>query len=279
MNRSFIRFILGYIVGFMGLFLLLPILVAVIYREPVWKDYAIVAIPCLIIGLANSRLKPKNTIFYLKEGFFCTGAAWALLSLIGAIPLYLTGEIPEFIDAVFESVSGFTTTGASILWDVEALSHASIIWRSFTHWVGGMGVLVFLLAIIPLAGGGGGSQFNLMRAESPGPSVGKLVPKLKTTAQILYGIYLGLAVIQLVLLLFGGMTFFEAINTTMATAGTGGFGFYSDSMASFNPYCQWVIAIFMFIFGTNFNFYYLFLFGHIKEAFKIEEVRIYSLTL
>ncbi len=277
MNRSFIRFILGYIVGFMGLFLLLPLLVALIYREEAWQAYAIVAVPCLIIGLINGRHKPKSTVFYLKEGFFCTGASWVLLSLIGAVPLFLTGEIPNFIDAIFESVSGFTTTGASILWDVESLSHASIFWRSFTHLVGGMGVLVFLLAVIPLAGGGGGSQFNLMRAESPGPSVGKLVPKLKTTAQILYGIYLGLAVIQLILLLFGGMTFFEAINTAMSTAGTGGFGFYSDSMASFSPYCQWVIAIFMFIFGTNFNFYYLILFGHIREAFKMEEVRVYAL--
>lgn len=279
MNKSIIRLILGYIIGFEGLFLMLPLFVALIYHEPVWQSYAQVAFPCLVIGIVNTMFKPKNYIFYLKEGFFCTGASWALLSVIGAIPLYLTGEIPSFIDAVFETVSGFTTTGASILENVELLSHASLFWRSFTHLIGGMGVLVFLLAIIPLAGGGG-SQFNLMRAESPGPTVGKLVPKLKTTAQVLYGIYLGLCLLEFVLLLFGGMNVFEAINTAMATAGTGGFGIYIDSIASFNVYCQWVVTIFMFIFGINFNFYYLILVRQARDAFHMEEVKVYAaLTL
>ncbi len=276
MNNSVIRFILFYVVGFLGLFLMLPIIVALIYHEDVWIKYALVAIPCLVVGIINSYIKPKQFNFYLKEGFFCTGASWVVLSVIGAIPLWLTGEIPHYIDALFEAVSGFTTTGASILDNVEALSHASLFWRSFTHLVGGMGVLVFLLTVIPLAGGDG-SQFNLMKAESPGPSVGKLVPKLKNTAQMLYIIYLGLCALEIILLLIAGMTPFEAINTGIATAGTGGFGIYSSSIGGFNVACQWIVAIFMFIFGVNFNFYYYMLFHHARDAFRMEEVRMYTL--
>ncbi len=276
MNNSVIRFILFYVVGFLGLFLMLPIIVALIYHEDVWIQYALVAFPCLVVGIINSYIKPKQFNFYLKEGFFCTGASWVVLSVIGAIPLWLTGEIPHYIDALFEAVSGFTTTGASILDNVEALSHASLFWRSFTHLVGGMGVLVFLLTVIPLAGGDG-SQFNLMKAESPGPSVGKLVPKLKNTAQMLYIIYLGLCALEIILLLIAGMTPFEAINTGIATAGTGGFGIYSSSIGGFNVACQWIVAIFMFIFGVNFNFYYYMLFHHARDAFRMEEVRMYTL--
>ena len=276
MNTSVIRFILGYVVGFMGLFLMLPILVAFIYGEKVWIYYAVVAFPCLIIGIINSYLRPKKFSFYLKEGFFCTGASWVVLSVIGALPLRLSREIPHYIDALFEAVSGFTTTGASILDNVELLSHASLFWRSFTHFVGGMGVLVFLLTVIPLAGGDG-SQFNLMKAESPGPSVGKLVPKLKNTAQMLYLIYIGLTFLEFILLLFAGMSPFEAINTSIATAGTGGFGIYADSIAGFNVSCQWIVAIFMFIFGVNFNFYYYLLFHHARDAFRMEEVKMYTL--
>ncbi|MBP5325386.1 MAG: TrkH family potassium uptake protein, partial [Pseudobutyrivibrio sp.] len=275
MNNSVIRFILGYVVGFMGLFLMLPIIVAFIYHEDVWLEYAIVAFPCLVLGVINSYFKPKKFFFFLKEGFFCTGASWVVLSVIGAVPLWLTGEIPSYVDALFEAVSGFTTTGASILPNVEALSHASLFWRSFTHLVGGMGVLVFLLTVIPLAGGDG-SQFNLMKAESPGPSVGKLVPKLKNTAQMLYLIYLGLCALEIILLLIAGMTPFEAINTSIATAGTGGFGIYSSSIGGFNVACQWIVAVFMFIFGINFNFYYYILFRHARAAFRMEEVRMYS---
>lgn len=279
MNTSVIRFILGYVVGFLGLFLMLPVMVALIYHENVWYCYAIVAFPCLILGIINSYFRPKKFTFYLKEGFFCTGASWAALSVIGALPLRLSGEIPHYVDALFEAVSGFTTTGASILENVEALSHASLFWRSFTHFVGGMGVLVFLLTVIPLAGGEG-SQFNLMKAESPGPSVGKLVPKLKNTAQMLYLIYIGLTLLEFILLLFAGMTPFEAINTSIATAGTGGFGIYSNSIGGFNVACQWIVAVFMFLFGVNFNFYYYMLFHHARDAFRMEEVRMYTfLTL
>ncbi len=276
MNNSVIRFILLYVVGFMGIFLMLPILVAFFYHEQVWISYGIVAVPCLIIGIINSLFRPKRFSFYLKEGFFCTGASWVVLSVIGAIPLWLTHEIPHYIDALFESVSGFTTTGASIIENVETLSKASLFWRSFTHLVGGMGVLVFLLTVIPLAGGDG-SQFNLMKAESPGPSVGKLVPKLKNTAQMLYIIYLGLCALEFVFLLIAGMTPFEALNTAIATAGTGGFGIYADSIAGFNIPCQWIVAIFMFVFGVNFNFYYYILFHHARLAFRMEEVRMYTL--
>ena len=275
MNTSVIRFILGYVVGFLGLFLMLPVLVAFIYHEDVWIVYALVAFPCLILGIINSYFKPKKFTFFLKEGFFCTGASWATLSVIGALPLYFSGEIPHYVDALFEAVSGFTTTGASILDNVELLSHASLFWRSFTHFVGGMGVLVFLLTVIPLAGGEG-SQFNLMKAESPGPSVGKLVPKLKNTAQMLYLIYIGLTVLEFILLLIAGMTPFEAINTSIATAGTGGFGIYANSIAGFNIPCQWIVAIFMFLFGVNFNFYYYILFHHARDAFRMEEVRMYA---
>ena len=211
MNNSVIRFILGYVVGFMGLFLMLPIIVAFIYHEDVWLEYAIVAFPCLVLGVINSYFRPKKFFFFLKAKL--------------GISLYIL--------SLFEAVSGFTTTGASILSNVEALSHASLFWRSFTHLVGGMGVLVFLLTVIPLAGGDG-SQFNLMKAESPGPSVGKLVPKLKNTAQMLYLIYLGLCALEIILLLIAGMTPFEAINTSIATAGTGGFGIYSSSIGGFN---------------------------------------------
>ena len=173
-------------------------------------------------------------------------------------------------------MSGFTTTGASILNDVEALSHCSIMWRSFTHWIGGMGVLVFLLAVIPMSGG---SHINLMRAESPGPSVGKLVPKVGQTARILYLIYLGMTIVELILLLFGGMPLFDAINTSVATAGTGGFGIKNDSLTSYNPYIQWVVTIFMILFGVNFNAYYLILYKQVRKALRMEEVKYYLIII
>ncbi|MCF0130792.1 MAG: TrkH family potassium uptake protein [Pseudobutyrivibrio sp.] len=272
MNKSIIRFILGYIVFFTGLFLLLPIMVDAIYQEDVNKYYAAISVPCLILGYINACFKPKSNVFYLKEGCFVTGASWVLMSAISALPLYLSKEIPSYIDALFETISGYTTTGASILSDVEALSHASLFWRSFTQMIGGMGVLVFLLAIIPLAGG---SHINLMKAESPGPSVGKLAPKLKTTARVLYLIYLGMFFLELILLLFAGMDMFEAINTAMATAGTGGFGIYNSSLAGFNLTCQWIVTVFMWIFSVNFNFYYLLLIKEVNAALKMEEVRVY----
>ena len=198
--------------------------------------------------------------------------AWILWSLFGAMPFTLSGYIPSYVDAFFETVSGFTTTGASILSDVESLSHCSIIWRSFTHWIGGMGVLVFIIAIVPLSGG---SNINLMRAESPGPSVGKLVPKVRHTARILYIIYFGLTLLEFIILVMAKMPVFDAVNTSFATAGTGGFGIKNDSIGSYSVAIQWIVTIFMILFGVNFNAYYLLFFGSIKKALSMEEVRAY----
>ncbi len=270
MNFSIIRYILGWILKIEGAFMLLPCLTALIYKEQQGFIYLAVATVCLLLGQLMSFRKPKSTVFYLKEGCVATSLSWILMGIFGCLPFIFTGEIPSFTDALFETISGFTTTGASILNEVESLSRCSTLWRCFTHWIGGMGVLVFLLAIIPMSGG---SHINLMRAESPGPSVGKIVPKIKHTARILYIIYIALSVIQLVLLLCGGMPFFEALNTTFATAGTGGFGIKNDSFASYSPYLQWVTAIFMLLFSFNFNVYYLLLLRKFRKAFFNEEIR------
>ena len=202
--------------------------------------------------------------------------SWIVLSLFGCLPFVFSGAIPSFTDALFETVSGFTTTGASILAEVEHLPKAMLMWRSFTHWVGGMGVLVFIMAFIPLSGG---QNIHIMKAESPGPSVSKLVPRVKTTALILYSIYFVLTLIEFVLLLFGDMSVFDALNTALATAGTGGFGIKNDSIAGYSPYHQWVITIFMLLFGVNFNAYYFILFGNARKAFKMEEVRWYFIIV
>ncbi len=272
MNTSMIRYILGQILRLQSLFLLLPSIAAVIYNENTFISYITVAFSCFVLGTVMTWKKPADHIFYLKEGCVATALSWIVLSLSGSIPFILTGEIPHFTDALFETVSGFTTTGSSILSDVEALSYSSLMWRSFTHWIGGMGVLVFLLAVIPMSGG---SNINLMKAESPGPSVGKLVPKIRSTARILYMIYIGLCVIMLVMLLLGKMPLFDALTTTFGTAGTGGFGIKNNSMAGYSHYIQWVVTVFMLLFGVNFNAYYLILFLDVKKAFKIEEVKWY----
>ncbi len=270
MNFSIIRYILGWILKIEGAFMLLPCLTALIYKEKQGFIYLGVAAVCVLLGQLMSFRKPKSNVFYLKEGCVATSLSWIFMSIFGCLPFVFTGEIPSFTDALFETISGFTTTGASILSEVEYLSHCSTLWRCFTHWIGGMGVLVFLLAIIPMSGG---SHINLMRAESPGPSVGKIVPKIKHTARILYLIYIALTVLQFIFLLFGKMPVFDALNTAFATAGTGGFGIKNDSFTSFSPYLQWVTAIFMLLFGINFNVYYLILLGKFKKAFFNEEVR------
>lgn len=276
MNSSIIRYILGYVLKIEGFLMLLPCVVAVIYREKIGVYFLAVAVSCMILGAAMAHRKPKNTVFYLKEGCVITALSWIFLSLFGCIPFVLSGEIPSFTDALFETISGFTTTGASILSEVESLSHCSLFWRSFTHWIGGMGVLVFLLAIVPMSGG---SHINLMRAESPGPSVGKLVPKVKHTARILYGIYLALTVLEIIFLLTGGMPIFDALTTSFGTAGTGGFGIKNDSLMSYSTYIQWVVTVFMILFGVNFNAYYFILFRNFKKAFSMEEVRCYFIII
>lgn len=276
MNTAIIRYIIGYILKIEALLMLLPCLVAAIYREQEGFFYLLVALLCGLVGIFMTLRKPKDHVFYLKEGCVATSLSWIALSLFGCIPFILTGEIPSFTDALFETISGFTTTGASILSDVEALSHCSLFWRSFTHWIGGMGVLVFLLAVIPLSGG---SHINLMRAESPGPSVGKLVPKVRSTARILYLIYLTLTLVEILLLLAGNMSLFDSLTTSFGSAGTGGFGIKNDSIAGYSSYLQWVVTIFMILFGVNFNAFYLLLFRKFKKALHMEEVRYYFLII
>ena len=276
MNGAMIVYILGQVLRIEGLLMLPSFLVGLIYGEKQGWAYLLMGAVCLIVGTLMAMKKPKNTMIDLKEGCVSTALCWIVLSAFGAVPFVLTGEIPRYIDAMFETVSGFTTTGSSILTDVEAMSHPSLFWRSFTHWIGGMGVLVFLLAVLPMAGG---SQFQLMKAESPGPSVGKLVPKVGATARLLYILYFGLTVMTIVLLLLGGMEPFDAITISFGTAGTGGFGVKADSCASYSPYCIWVITIFMLLFGVNFNFYYFLFFNRIRDAFKMEEVRWYFIIV
>lgn len=276
MNRSIIRYILGTVVKLEGIFLFFPVIVSLIYQESVGIYYAALGVLCIFIGFLMTKSRPESQIFYLKEGCVATSLSWILLSILGCLPFYLSREIPSFTDALFETVSGFTTTGASILTDIEVLSHTALIWRSFTHWIGGMGVLVFILAIIPLSGG---SNMNLMRAESPGPSVGKLVPRVKHTARILYIIYIGMTIVNFILLLLGKMPVFEAINAAFSTAGTGGFYIKNSSFADYSPYIQWVTTIFMFLFGVNFNAYYVLLFAKEKKAAFLEEVRWYIIIV
>ncbi len=272
MNLSIIRRILGYVLVLESALLLAPWIISIIYHEEQGYAYIIVAGICLAVGGALAIPKPKKTVFYLKEGCVATALSWIVLSLFGCLPFLITKEIPSFTDALFETVSGFTTTGSSILDDVEALSHTALLWRSLTHWIGGMGVLVFIMAVVPLAGG---SNINLMKAESPGPSVGKLVPKMKETARWLYVIYLVITVLEFIFLAVGKMPLFDALCTSIATAGTGGFGIKADSLASYSPYVQWVVAIFMIFFGINFNLYYFLLLRQVKKALAIEEVRYY----
>ncbi len=272
MNNSVIRYILGNVLKLNAGLLLLPVVVSLLYGEQEGIWYVYVSVGSFLLGALMCRRKPADYIFGLKEGCIVTALSWIALGVVGCIPFILTGEITNPVDALFETVSGLTTTGASVLSDVEALSYTSLFWRSFTHWIGGMGVLVFLLAVVPMSGG---SNINLMKAESPGPSVGKLVPKAKQTAKILYEIYIALTVIEIVLLLLGNMPVFDAITLSFGTAGTGGFGIKNDSIMSYTAYQQWVITIFMILFGVNFNAYYFILFRKFKKILTMEEVRTY----
>lgn len=273
MNYAIIRYLIGWMLGVESVFLLLPALTAVIYQEPVVLAYVGTAAICLAVAALFCHKRPSNPRFYAREGFVTVALCWIVLAVTGALPFLFSGEIPSVVDAMFETISGFTTTGSTIVADVEALTHAALLWRSLTHWVGGMGVLVFMLIILPLAGG---QTIHLMRAESPGPSVSKMSPHMRDTAFILYAIYFGMTVLQIVLLVIGGMPFFESVCTSMATAGTGGFGIWNNSMAHYESYyLQGVTSIFMILFGVNFSFYYLALSRRIREAVRIEEVRLY----
>ena len=272
MNYSIIRYILCRVLEFQALFLALPCLAALIYGEREGWAYFLVLVVCLAVGEAGRLKKPKSTVFYAREGFVAVSLSWIILSITGALPLFLSGEFASYTDALFETISGLTTTGASILSDVEALSKCNLFWRSFTHWIGGMGVLVLILAVLPLAGG---YNMYLMRAESPGPTVGKLVPRVRHTARILYEMYIFMTVIQIILLMITGMSPFEAMTLSFGTAGTGGFGVLNSSIGSYSVASQAVITIFMILFGINFNVYYLLRVKKPMEACKHEEMRYY----
>ena len=269
MNYSIIRYLLGWVLIFEACFLTLPCITAVIYQEQAGFAFLVVLTLCLVLGMLLTARRPRRDTFYTKEGFVVVTLAWVLLSVMGALPFVLNGDIPSFTDALFETISGFTTTGASILSDVEGLSRCSLFWRSFTHWIGGMGVIVFILAVLPMTGG---STMNLMRAESPGPSVGKLVPKIRQTAMLLYKIYFFMTVVELVILIAGGMPVFDALTISFGTAGTGGFGIKNDSMAGYSDFLINTVTVFMILFGVNFNVYYLIYAKKFRKAAACEEM-------
>ncbi len=274
MNYHIIRYVSGWVIALEGMFMIFPAVIALIYAE--FSDMGIFlgcAAAYALVGFLLIRRRPKKQGFFAKEGFVMVALSWLALSVLGALPFVLSGSIPSFVDALFETVSGFTTTGASILTDVEAMRYGMLFWRSFTHWIGGMGVLVFMMAVLPMAGGHG---MYLMQAESTGPSVSKLVPSIRKTAVFLYAVYFVMTVIQFVLLLtVGEMPAFDAICSAMGTAGTGGFGVKADSFAGYTPAAQIITTVFMVLFGINFNAYFLLLRRRFKEAYKMTEVRWY----
>ena len=273
MNRRMVLSLTGKMILMEAALLLLPLSVSIIYQnKSVWSFIITIGIALVLGSLLTLIFKPDNNMIYAKEGFVIVAIVWFAMSAIGALPFCLSGEIPSYIDAFFETVSGFTTTGASIVPNVEVMSEGILFWRSFTHWIGGMGVLVFVMAIIPSASD---RSIHLLRAEVPGPIVGKLVPKLKETAKILYLIYIAMTVIEIIFLLFGGMPLFDSVVHTFGTAGTGGFGIKADSIAGYNPYLQWVIAIFMLLFALNFNLFYLAITRHFRAVFKSSELWVF----
>lgn len=274
MNKRMVFSTLGQLTLSEAILMILPLITALIYGEiRTAIAFAItVGIALLIGGVLYFCFSTDNKLIFAKEGFVIVAFGWLIMSAIGALPFVISGDIPSYIDAFFETVSGFTTTGASILTDIEAMSHGCLFWRSFTHWVGGMGVLVFVMALIPSISD---RSIHIMRAEMPGPIVGKIVPRARATARILYVIYFVMTLVQIVLLLLGGMDLFESLIHSFGTAGTGGFGMKSDSIASYSPYLQWVITVFMFLFGVNFNLYYLFLMKKFRSAIKSGEFWAY----
>ncbi len=274
MNRRMVLNTIGHISMAEAALLLLPMLVSVLYGEKEALSFVISAAVALAVGLIlKFTSKPRTRVIYAKEGFSIVAIAWLVLSAIGALPFYISGSIPSYVDAFFETVSGFTTTGSSILTDIEALPYGMLFWRSFTHWIGGMGILVFVMAIMPNVAD---RSMNIMRAEMPGPVVGKLLPRARDTAKVLYIIYIALTLLQIVLLSFGEMDLFESVVHSFATAGTGGFGIKNDSLASYGKYEQWVITIFLLIFSINFNLYYLILIKKFKAALKSAELRFFG---
>ena len=272
MNYRMIAFILGRVLLILAALMLLPLITALICGESV-LPFAVTILLTALCGGVLLLFRPRSREIYAREGFTCVGLSWLAMSLLGSLPFVIGGDIPRFVDAFFETVSGFTTTGASILNDIESLSRSGLFWRSFTHWIGGMGVLVFLMAVMPMSGE---RSMHIMRAEVPGPTVGKLVPRARQTARILYLIYTGFTVAETILLMCGGMSFYEALLHAFATAGTGGFSTRNASIAAFDSaYIEGVIAFFLVLFGMNFNLFFLMLIGRVREAFRSEELHRY----
>lgn len=273
MNYKMIVYNIGKILLVEAVLLVLPAIVSIIYSDGMLASYAVTIAALTVTGVLATKKKPKNKSIYAKEGYVIVAFTWILMSLFGALPFWLSGGIPNFVDAFFETVSGFTTTGSTILNNIEVLPKSLLFWRSFTHWIGGMGILVFVIAIMPKTEN---SSMHVMRAEVPGPTVGKLVSKLGASARILYGIYCGLTAIMVAFLLAGGMPLFDSLVNAFATAGTGGFGILNNSIEGYNNlYFEMVIAVFMLLFGINFNLYYLLLIRRFKQALKSEELRCY----
>ena len=272
MNYGIIINILGWVLSCESLCMVMPLICAFFCDHSNIPTFLLCIAICLILGIIMIRIAPKKRDLYAKEGFAVVALSWILISAFGALPFYISGAIPSYIDALFETVSGFTTTGASILTEVESMPKALLFWRSFTHWIGGMGVLVFLVALLPLSGG---NNLHLIRAESTGPSVGKLVPRVRTTAKILYTIYSAITVLEVILLLIGGMNIFDALTTAFGSVGTGGFGIRNDGMASFSPYIQYVVTVFMIVCGVDFSFYYGLILLREKKFSISEEIKTY----
>ena len=278
--------ILGKIMVTEAILMLAPLLVSFIYKESfIHKLAFLIPIMALItVGFLLQTLKPERNQIYQKEGFAITALVWVIMTLFGAVPFVINGDIPNYIDACFEIMSGFSTTGSSIITDITVISRSSLFWRSFSHWIGGMGILVFVLIFIPESNDG--SAMHLLRAESPGPKVGKIVSKMKVTTRILYLIYLGMTVLEVIVLMldkpiagYENDQFFFSLLATFGCAGTGGFGFIPSSMELFNPFSQYVMAIFLILFGCNFSLYYLLLIGKIRDVFRSEEFRSYFITV
>ncbi len=276
MNIKVVLKLNGYILLFIAGAMLLPLIVAAVYKEQSGLAFLPAIALCLAIAAPLISLKTKSKSVYSREGLVTVAFAWVFISIISGLPFFISKEIPNFIDCIFETASGFTTTGATILTDVEVLSRCMLFWRSFTHWIGGMGVLMFVMMIAPLAGG---NNMQLIRAESAGPKIEKIAPKANVTAMTLYGIYIGLTVLQTVLMLLGDMPFFDAVTIAFGTAGTGGFGIKNTSVAEYSTYIQVIITVFLFLFSVNFNIYFLLIARKIKPVFKNEELRTFVLIV
>ena len=272
MNYSMIIYILGHLLRFEAVFMVLPTIVGFLYKESDAYIYLGLVLSAYLLGTLLTFKQPDNRQLHTKDGFVTVALGWIILSMFGALPFVFTGDIPSYVDALFETISGFTTTGASILADVEALSYSNLFWRSFTHWIGGMGVFVFILAILPMIGG---STMHLMKAESPGPSVDKFVPKVKDTAKILYTLYIGITILQIICLLLAKMPLFDTLTHTFGTVGTGGFGIKNSSIGGYTSLQQNIITFFMIASGINYSAYFFIISGNLKDAFQMEEVRWY----